>query len=101
MPQFRAQIIELEDEQAATYIVTGSAEDAAYAQINQFLELTAGEETAGAVRVWAAEDEPHQARVFDWQAEISSLDDQPDDLEEDEIEMEAEITLEERMARFS
>ena len=97
MTKYWAQIIELDDEQSATFIMCEDAEDAAYSQINQFLELTSGEITTGVVRVWPFDEDQSQARVFGWQVEISMPEDQPDDLEEDEIEMEAEVTLEERI----
>ena len=96
MPQFWAQMIELEGEQNATCVMCESAEEAAYSQINQFLEMTSGEITVGLVRVWPFGEDVSQSRVFGWEAQISMPEEQPDDLEEDEVEMDAEITLEER-----
>lgn len=43
MPQYWAQIIELDEEQNPTCITCSSLEDAAYSQVNHFLELTGGE----------------------------------------------------------
>jgi hypothetical protein len=47
--------------------------------------------------VWASDEDVSQARVFGWEAEISMPEEQPDDLGEEEVEMEAEITLDERV----
>lgn len=98
MPQFWAQMIELDGEQNATCISCASTEDAAYSQVNHFLEMTDGEITVGVVRVWPFGGDLGQARVFGWEAQISMPEEQPGDLDEDEVEMEAEITLEERTA---
>lgn len=96
MPQFWAQMIELEGEQDATIVMCQTAEEAAYSQINQFLEMTSGEITMGLVRVWPFGEDVSQARVFGWEAQISVAEEQPEGLEEDEIEMDAEVTLDER-----
>jgi hypothetical protein len=87
----------MDEEQSPTFIMCESAEEAAYSQINQYLEMTGGEMTDGVVRVWASEEDVSQARVFGWEAEIAMPEQQPDDLEEDEVELEAEITLDERV----
>ncbi len=96
MPQYWAQMIEMDEEQRPTCMMCGSAEEAAYSQINQYLEMTEGEMTVGVVRVWSIDDDVSQARVFGWEAEISMPEEQSDDLEDGEVEMEAAIALDER-----
>lgn len=98
MPQYWAQMIEMDGEQDPTCITCSSVEDAAYTQVNQFLELTGGEIEMGVVRVWPFGEDASEARVFGWEAQLSMPEEQPEDLEDDEVEVEAEITLKERTA---
>ena len=92
--RFWAQIIELDEEvEAASIPGVTDHESAADALVTDFVGAMGGEITSGAVRVWI---EGGAAKVYDWSAEF----DMPEgaDLDSDEdIEVEGEIVLTERM----
>lgn len=60
--------------------------------------MTGGEVELGVVRVLPFGEDVGQARTFGWEAQLPMLEEQPEDLDEDEIELEAGITLMERAA---
>jgi hypothetical protein len=93
--RFWAQLIELDEEvEPASIPGVSDHEGAADALVTDFVGAMGGEITSGAVRVWI--EGGGQAKIFDWTAEF----DMPDtsDLDHDEdIEVEGEIVLTERM----
>ena len=92
--RFWAQIIELDEEvEAASIPGVTDHESAADALVTDFVGAMGGEITSGAVRVWI---EGGAAKVYDWSAEFDMPEDADLDSDED-IEVEGEIVLTERM----
>ena len=92
--RFWAQIIELDEEvEAASIPGVTDYESAADALVTDFVGAMGGEITSGAVRVWV---EGGAAKVYDWSAEFDMPEDADLDSDED-IEVEGEIVLTERM----
>ena len=90
--QFWAQLIEMDEEiDAASISGATDYEEAAESLIADFVGQMGGEITQGAVRVWV---QGGVEKVYDWQADFTIPDDAGDD---DEIEVEGEIELRERL----
>ncbi|KQU55919.1 MULTISPECIES: hypothetical protein [Sphingomonas] len=95
--RFWAQLIEM-DEEIAPASIPGCTdhESAADTLVTDFVGAMGGEITSGAVRVWI--DGGGQERIYDWSAEFEMPD--TSDLGDDEdIEVEGEIVLTERVNR--
>jgi hypothetical protein len=91
--QFWAQLIELDEEiEAASISGATDHEEAAESLVADFVGQMGGEITKGAVRVWV---EGGAEKVYDWQADFDIPEDTGND--EDEIEVEGEIELRERL----
>ena len=93
--RFWAQLIEMDEEIAAASIPGATDhESAADAMVTDFVGAMGGEITSGAVRGWV--EGSGVEKVYDWSAEFDMPDD--DALEgDDDIEVEGEIVLTERM----
>lgn len=94
--RFWAQLIEM-DEPIEPASIPGAPdhESAADALVTDFVGAMGGEITSGAVRVWV---EGGAEKVYDWRAEFEMPD--TDGLADDEdIEVEGEIVLIERVRR--
>ena len=90
--QFWAQLIEMDEEiDAASISGATDYEEAAESLIADFVGQMGGEITQGVVRVWI---QGGAEKVYDWQADFTIPDDAGDD---DEIEVEGEIELRERL----
>ena len=90
--QFWAQLIEMDEEiEAASISGATDHEEAAESLVADFVGQMGGEITQGAVRVWI---QGGAEKVYDWQADFTIPDDAGDD---DEIEVEGEIELRERL----
>ena len=94
--RFWAQLIEMEEEvEPASIPGATDHESAADALVTDFVGAMGGEITSGAVRVWI---DGGQEKIYDWSAEFempdtSALGDN------DDVEVEGEIVLTERMQR--
>lgn len=95
--RYWAQIIELDEEiEAASIPGATDHESAADAIVTDFVGAMGGEITSGAVRVWL--EGSGQEKVYDWSAEFDMPDaDSFDGNDDDDIEVEGEIVLTERM----
>ena len=93
--RFWAQVIEL-DEEVEPASIPGATdhESAADALVTDFVGAMGGEITSGAVRVWVDGGGPE--KVYDWSAEFE-MPDTADLDSDDDIEVEGEIVLTERM----
>ncbi|MGA1797858.1 hypothetical protein VH567_03660 [Sphingomonas sp. 4RDLI-65] len=92
--QYWAQIIELDEEMtAATIPGATDHEDAADSLVADFVGAMGGEITAGAVRVWV---QGGVEKVYDWKADFT-MPDMDEMGDEDEMEVEGEIELIERV----
>ena len=94
--RFWAQLIEM-DEPIEPASIPGAPdhESAADALVTDFVGAMGGEITSGAVRVWV---EGGAEKIYDWRAEFEMPD--TDSLADDEdIEVEGEIVLIERVRR--
>jgi len=92
--QYWAQIIELDEEMtAATIPGATDHEDAADSLVADFVGAMGGEITSGAVRVWV---QGGVAKVYDWKADFT-MPDMDEMGDEDEMEVEGEIELTERV----
>ena len=94
--RFWAQLIEMDEEiEAASIPGATDHEDAADALVTDFVGAMGGQITSGAVRVWI---EGGPQKTYDWAAEFAMPD--TADLDgEDEIEVDGEIVLTERVGR--
>ena len=92
--QYWAQIIELDEEMtAATIPGATDHEDAADSLVADFVGAMGGEITEGAVRVWV---QGGVEKVYDWKADFQ-MPDMDEIGDEDEMEVEGEIELTERV----
>jgi hypothetical protein len=92
--QYWAQIIELDEEMtAATIPGATDHEDAADSLVADFVGAMGGEITSGAVRVWV---QGGVEKVYDWKADFQ-MPDMDEIGDEDEMEVEGEIELTERV----
>ncbi len=92
--QYWAQIIELDEEMtAATIPGATDHEDAADSLVADFVGAMGGEITSGAVRVWV---QGGVEKVYDWKADFQ-MPDMGEIGDEDEMEVEGEIELTERV----
>ncbi|RMB55736.1 hypothetical protein C8J44_0995 [Sphingomonas sp. PP-CE-3A-406] len=92
--QYWAQIIELDEEMtAATIPGATDHEDAADSLVADFVGAMGGEITSGAVRVWV---QGGAEKVYDWKADFT-MPDMDEMGDEDEMEVEGEIELTERV----
>ena len=92
--QYWAQIIELDEEMtAATIPGATDHEDAADSLVADFVGAMGGEITSGAVRVWV---QGGVEKVYDWTADFT-MPDMDEMGDEDEMEVEGEIELTERV----
>jgi hypothetical protein len=92
--QYWAQIIELDEEMSAATIPGATDhEDAADSLVADFVGAMGGEITEGAVRVWVPGG---VEKIYDWKAEFT-MPDMDDIGDEDEMEVEGEIELIERV----
>ena len=92
--QFWAQIIELDEEMTpATIPGATDHEDAADSLVADFVGAMGGEITEGAVRVWV---QGGVEKVYYWKADFQ-MPDMDDMGDEDEMEVEGEIELTERV----
>ncbi len=92
--QYWAQIIELDEEMtAATIPGATDHEDAADSLVADFVGAMGGEITSGAVRVWV---QGGVEKVYDWKADFA-MPDMDEMGDEDEMEVEGEIELTERV----
>ncbi len=92
--QYWAQIIELDEEMtAATIPGATDHEDAADSRVADFVGAMGGEITSGAVRVWV---QGGVEKVYDWKADFT-MPDMDEMGDEDEMEVEGEIELTERV----
>ena len=92
--QYWAQIIELDEEMtAATIPGATDHEDAADSLVADFVGARGGEITSGAVRVWV---QGGAEKVYDWKADFT-MPDMDEMGDEDEMEVEGEIELTERV----
>ncbi len=95
--RYWAQLIEMDETiEAAGIPGATSHEDAADALVTDFVGAMGGEITSGAVRVWI--DGGNQEKIYDWVAEFEMPDASELDGDED-IEVEGEIVLTERVGR--
>jgi hypothetical protein len=93
--RFWAQLIEMDEEiEAASIPGVTDHESAADALVTDFVGAMGGEITSGAVRVWI--EGSGEEKVYDWSAEFDMPDTEGLDEDED-IEVEGEIVLTERM----
>lgn len=89
-----AQLIELDEDVEASKIPGATDhEDAADTLITDFVGAMGGEITSGAIRVW---QEGGREKVYDWRAEFE-LPDDFDENDDEDIEVEGEIILIERL----
>ncbi|KQM67633.1 hypothetical protein ASE75_01485 [Sphingomonas sp. Leaf17] len=92
--RFWAQLIEMDEAiEPANIPGVTDHESAADALVTDFVGAMGGEITSGAVRVWV---EGGQEKIYDWAAEFDMPDTSALDDDED-IEVEGEIVLTERM----
>ena len=92
--RFWAQIIELDEEvEAASIPGVTDHESAADALVTDFVGAMGGEITEGAVRVWV---QGGVEKVYDWKADFT-MPDMDEMGDEDEMEVEGEIELTERV----
>ena len=92
--QYWAQIIELDEEMTpATIPGATDHEDAADSLVADFVGAMGGEITEGAVRVWV---QAGVEKVYDWKADFT-MPDMDEMGDEDEMEVEGEIELTERV----
>jgi hypothetical protein len=92
--QYWAQIIELDEEMTASTIPGATDhEDAADTLVADFVGAMGGEITEGAVRVWV---QGGVEKVYDWKADFA-MPDMDEMGDEDEMEVEGEIELTERV----
>lgn len=92
--QFWAQLIDLDEEMAATRIPGATShEDAADALVTDFVGAMGGEIVSGAVRVWI---EDGVEKTYDWKADFA-MPDMSDLADDEDIEVEGEIELTERL----
>ncbi len=96
--RFWAQLIEMDEAiEPASIPGVPDHESAADALVTDFVGAMGGEITSGAVRVWV---EGGAEKIYDWRAEFEMPD--TSDLDDDEdIEVEGEIVLTERVQRPS
>ena len=93
--RFWAQLIELDEEiQPASIPGATDHESAADAMVTDFVGAMGGEITSGAVRVWVDGGGPE--KIYDWSAEVE-MPDTSDLDDDDDIEVEGEIVLTERI----
>lgn len=96
--RYWAQLIELDEDIAAASIPGArDHEEAADALVTDFVGAMGGEITSGAVRVWV--EGGGQEKIYDWSAEFDMPDTAGLDPDED-IEVEGEIVLTERVQRL-
>jgi len=94
--QYWAQLIGFDDEmQSACISGATDHEDAAETLISDFVGQMGGEITQGAVRVWIQGET--REKIYDWTVDLIIPDDAPAGSDDEEIEVEAEIELIERV----
>ena len=87
---FWAQVIELDDEVAPTYIAGCDDEhEAAQSCAGAFIQDTDGEWTEGAIRMWEKDGSADDALTYNIKATITPYE--GDDAEEDEVECKIEV----------
>lgn len=94
--QYWAQLIGF-DEEMQSACISGATdhEDAAETLISDFVGAMGGEITQGAVRVWILGGGAE--KVYDWTVDLIVPEDDGSEGDDDEIEVEAEIELIERV----